>query len=504
MSLRRLIAPLFALVVCVAAGQAAAAPWLRIETDRFIVHGDVSERAIRDYTAKLVAFDAVLRANYPSAAARRPPQKLDVYLVDRRTDLRVINPSLSPNVAGFYATVAIEPFFVADISTDNSRDPGRLADVVLFHEYAHHFMRAYLPGAIPAWLNEGWAEYFGATVIDDDKVTVGGVARGGSLFSVWLPMEDVFSKTVFELPRDQVDRFYAQAWIFVHYMQATPERTRQLGQILESIGKGQSSVAAITSVTGMDIAALTRELKAYRRITAMTFPNPTKTAPALTVTRESDASDDLQLDWLRSVLGCGGDQAFIAGVRAKAARHPDDPYAQRILAHAEFRCGDPKAGEATIDRILAQRPDDVATLRVGAVDLAYSAANDRARTRDMLQKARALAAHGYALDPNNGAAIFAYVMARRVQPGFPTPNDVTSIRTALALLPSVPHVALLAGEVLMRSGQRGEGRALLLEVANNPHGGPMAAFARRLLARNDSDVSEALAKPVGETEEPAN
>ncbi|WP_091743007.1 hypothetical protein [Phenylobacterium immobile] len=443
----RLLLSLTAAIALLTVGQAAAAPWLQAETDRFILRGEVSERVIRDYATKLAVFDVVLRANYPRATAGRATQKLHVYLVKDRNALRVVNPAVPLTVAGFFTSPAIEPFAIADVSA-----PEGLGQVFLFHEYAHNFMRAYMPGATPAWLAEGLAEYYGVTKIDDDKISIGGNSRGGVLFSVWLPMADVLSKAPFEMSRDERNRFYAQSWIFVHYMQSTPERLQQLGRILDLIGQGQSSVTAVQTVTGMDMPTLTRTLQAYRRITAITFPNPLKTAPAITVTRMPEPAADFQLDWLHAVRGCADDPAFIGRLRAKATRHPDEPYVQRILAQAEFRCGDPAAGEVIIDRLLAKDANDVDALRIGALNLAYAAAAHPDGRAERFQKARNLAARGYALDKADAPLIYAYVFARRVQPGYPTANDVASVRTALALSPSVGAITMLAGEVLMRSG----------------------------------------------------
>lgn len=487
---RVFLASLIALLTI--AGGATAGTWLQAETDHFIVRGEVSERTLRKWTLKLSAFDAVMRANYPAAVAGREPQKVHVYLVNGRRPLQAVSPGVSPAVAGFYNLNTHEPFLIADVSA-SGRDverAERVAEVILFHEYAHHFMRAYLPGAVPAWLSEGWAEYFGATEIDDDKVVVGGNARGGVLFSDWLPMEQVFAGR--PTAGDQANRFYAQAWIFTHYMQATPERAAQLARILDLVGQGQPSAAAVQTVTGMDMATLARTLKGYTRLTTMTFDNPLKTAPAITVTPMPDAADDVQLDWLHAARGCRGDEGFVERLRAKAAQHADDPYAQRILAQAEFQCGDAAAGEAIVDRLLAKAPNDLDALRIGALNLAYLAARTPSRRAELFQKARTFAARGYALDKADAPLLYAYVLARRVQPGYPTANDVASIKTAMALSPSVSQIILLGGEVLLRSGRRDEGRALLMEVANNPHGGPMAAFARRLLERDAADVGEAL------------
>jgi hypothetical protein len=43
-------------------------------------------------------------------------------------------------------------------------------EVILFHEYTHHFMLKYAPFPYSAWYSEGFAEYYSSTKFLDDDV----------------------------------------------------------------------------------------------------------------------------------------------------------------------------------------------------------------------------------------------------------------------------------------------------------------------------------------------
>jgi hypothetical protein len=147
----------------------ASADWLRAETDRFIVYSRGREAPLRSYAAKLMTFDAVLRAMSPTP--KQPlDRKLEVYLVGSQSELRRVRPNLPSTTRGFYTAGVRGTFAIAASGGADGVD----TDDVLFHEYGHHFMLENFPAGYPGWFIEGWAEYFMATEIVGETVKVGG------------------------------------------------------------------------------------------------------------------------------------------------------------------------------------------------------------------------------------------------------------------------------------------------------------------------------------------
>ncbi|HZZ35548.1 MAG TPA: hypothetical protein VFE03_07455, partial [Caulobacteraceae bacterium] len=145
-----------ALVLALTPPTFAHARWLRAESPLFIVYTDGGESDLRKFTDRLERYDAFLRL---LTGTTEPPakQKMTVYLVAGSRTLSQIWPDAPPNVLGFYSAAASGIAAVAIRAEGESLMIN--AQQVLFHEYAHHFMLQYYPGAYPTWYQEGFAEF---------------------------------------------------------------------------------------------------------------------------------------------------------------------------------------------------------------------------------------------------------------------------------------------------------------------------------------------------------
>lgn len=284
---RRTTFAVAALVALLLSPAAAEAAWTKVETDRFVVYGEGREAAVRDYAIKLTTFDKVLRLLNPGTRERPPARKMEVYLVRGVSGLRRIDPNLGAGVRGFYAATP-EGVFAA---VSEASDLG--GDEVLFHEYAHHFMLENYPAAYPGWFVEGWAEYYMTTRITPKTVKVGdyNANRVYWLFNApWVPMEDVLAKSMRDIRKERRHLYYSQAWLLMHYMRASPERAAQLNAATQAIARGEEPLKAFKDATGMDTPQLTSALRKYRRLPTITFENPVKTPPPMTVTTLTPAA----------------------------------------------------------------------------------------------------------------------------------------------------------------------------------------------------------------------
>jgi len=157
-----------ALVAGVGLPASARAEWLKAESRHFVVYSDGGESGLRAYVTMLEDFDGLLRLYHGRAAgAEEADRKLDVYLVRTSDQLRRVYPDAPKTVAGFYSASMADIFAVAIRKSDG------LSEDTVLHEYVHHFMLQHYPGAYPAWLVEGYAEYFMTAEIEDRKILVG-------------------------------------------------------------------------------------------------------------------------------------------------------------------------------------------------------------------------------------------------------------------------------------------------------------------------------------------
>lgn len=487
-----------ATLTCAAPAQAA---WIKAETDRFIVYGEGREARVREYAVKLHTFDAVLRAFHRSVADQPPGHRMEVYLVEGAANLRRVAPQIASTTRGFYATSP--DGITAVVDTSPVLDP----DDILFHEYAHHFMYENFPAAYPAWFVEGWAEYFMTTKITPSRIVVGGYNENRVywLFNTgWLPMEDLLTKTVGEVPKDRRAIYYPQAWILMHYMRSDPERAAQMDKATAAIAKGENPVRALETATGMKLDQLVHKLKRYTKLPIYNLTNPVQ-APQVTTTVLPASAEHFLLARARlqtSEVGAR-DDPFVAELRRRAALYPGDRLAEMTLAHAEFLMGDVSAGEAIVQRRMAADPKDVEALRLAGRGQVLAGERFAKEREARFAAARALFGKAYQLDQRDYRILYQYAYARTAAANFPTENDIEALTQAYLLAPSVQEVAFIRGVALLQSGQKAAAMQALSRIANNPHGGPMTARAKALIEGKSLTEANAAAETPDETALPS-
>lgn len=485
-----------ALTLCGAGS--AHAEWLKAESEHFIVYGDTSEAAIRNYTRKVERFDGLLRIWFPTKSEIQAP-KLAIYLADGREDMRKIWPTISPNVGGFYTPGEERIFAVTGGS-------GAENDHTLFHEYGHHFMYQYMPGAYPGWFVEGFAEFFATADLTPSRMRVGlhSPGRMNSLTigqNSWLPMETVLRSRSSEI-RGRGHFFYAQSWALTHYFLSTDDRRAAMGRYLTAVMNGGDPVASLQPATGFTPAQLQHEVQIYlQRINFR--PEQRESPPAeVAVTRLPPSAADLI--WLDLRLARFVPEPLRAGNLAEAqrvaARYPDDPWAARVLAQAHLDMKQAADAVRVLNASLAQSPDDPLTLRMRAVSLMDQGDaledTDPDQRRALFGQARASLARAYQLDALDYRLYLALDRSRRDAANYPTDNDIDTLLMGRALAPQVSTLGIRSAQVLASQGDYANAVAILSPIANNPHGGSGLGAIRRQLA----EARQKAGLPVTETD----
>ena len=476
---------LLAAALVVAAGSSARAEWLRAESDHFVVYGR-SEKSVREYATMLEDFDGLLRRLHGRPKDEVTPRKLPVYLVSNFGQLKRVLPNAKEGMAGVYLASVSEVFVVAIRDGAGELDQNKGDDTVL-HEYVHHFMLQYYPSAYPAWLVEGYAEYYMTADLARTRMVVGGVNRGRAYSLTqpggWIPMEDVLGKRPGALKERDIYAYYAQAWLLTHYILSDPARHKLLGSYLNAVRDGDDPVKAWKRVYGDDPDGLRRKLQTYmnRPIPAGALPRTGPVDPAMTVTHLPPSADDLILEGQRLKLGVPKDDqaGTLAEIRAAAARRPKDRFSKLVLAKAETGFGDRKAGEAILDELLAADPkDEDALVALGESRLA-SAPEDPALRAAAFAQAGKLFARAFKVDPDNPETLHGYAEARSLESMTEAMADIR-VR-AVVLAPQVGHLRLDAARALIQVKDLDTARAILTPLASNPHGGGEVEAAQAML-----------------------
>ena len=374
---------LLALAVLALTPASALAEWRRAESQHFVVYSDGSERSLREYTAKLERFDALLTSRMGGAQAEA--RRLPVYLVADARALRVAVPGLPTGIAGYYSASDMDVFAVLVRGE---------SDDILLHEYSHHVMARAGDVPYPGWFREGFAEFFATATVTEGGEASFGLPDRGRLFALqqnrWLPM-DVVLRADGSLGIDNEagrGMYYAQSWALTHWLLADTGRVRNLSTYVTAVNSGRDPVEAWQAIFAMTPDQLTAQLRTHvRGRLSYAKLDMQPISPVITVTSLSPAADAVLLPAInaRSWNPAAIDgPALLATLRAAAARFPDDPLALVALGRAEKRWGDPAAAEAALTRALEREGDNVEGLLLLA-DLAtergVDAADEAEQTR---------------------------------------------------------------------------------------------------------------------------
>lgn len=406
---------LLALSLSALAPTTALAEWRRAQSEHFVVYSDGSERSLRDYTARLERFDALLTARFGAGGATEA-RRLPVYLVGDGRALRVAIPGLPPGIAGYYSSGDIDVFAVLVRGE---------SDDILLHEYSHHVMARAGDARYPGWFREGFAEFFATATVTEGGEASFGLPDRGRLYALqqnrWLPMDAVLRA---DSPlaidgRTGMNMYYAQSWALTHWLLSDTGRIRNLSAYVAAVNGGRDPVEAWQAIYSMTPVQLTAQLRAHVRgrlaYTRLVIP---PISPVITVTTLSPAADAVILPAINA-RSWNPEQidgpALLGTLRAAAARFPDDPLALVALGRAEKRWGDEAAAETALTRALERQADNVEGLLLMA-DLATergAAATDEAERTRQRDLARDFLRRALESDPTDHRVYTAQARFRR-------------------------------------------------------------------------------------------
>jgi tetratricopeptide (TPR) repeat protein len=450
-----LVVAVFASLVLAAPACAANGKWLRAESKHFIAYGEVSERELREAVRELETLDSVLRWYLVVDANAEDGAKLEYYLVKNMNGIRLAQPSLDRQVAGFYMA---RPDVIAAVGM--ARDGGGYEGAgrqILFHEYAHHFMFQHFPGSYPTWYVEGFAEYISSINFDRRQINIGALTqstRDQLVNETWLDFDKVFTAKMSDLATQDRLRFYALAWATMHYMLSDAARGKQLTEYISLMRGGVASKEAFEKAFSATYAQIGQQVKAYlykglayRQIDSARVS--LASASEVAVTPMPASADTLLLPLLRirlkGVMPAGASSsdraALYAEMKAKATPLAGDPFADRVLAYTEIYFGDPARAKPWLDAALARDPNDVDALYLMGVMYLAQAEGQGEREIKNLTEGRAYLGRLFKITDSNVPMLYYYAMSY-MKRGRPTENQVNVLLRAQSLAPQVVEIGI--------------------------------------------------------------
>jgi tetratricopeptide (TPR) repeat protein len=493
--------------LALAPAAARAAEWHAYDTTHFIIYTKSGEQEAERIATGLETIDGLMRMA-SAISDKMEPIKVRIYEVDNDGDVEAALGLSDSGVAGFYDSNILGPFLVTPHTTTfHSGD--FTPELVLHHEYAHHFMLQYFPAIYPQWYVEGYAELIGSSKIQaDGQVAYGMPAkhRGDEINVNWLPLQELFLK-----PPEKIVYFdtYAQGWAMTHFFTFSNERAAQLRAYFNALNAGKSPADAARALG--DLGQLNREARAY--VTAGSFVHklvrvpiskpvikavhPVSDAEAALIP-ETIAFRDTELSLYRKA----GDREHerhlretnLEHIRDKARLYSNDPYALYLLAEAEYTFGNYPQSEAAADRLLGLNPNHVRGLVVKSLNVARAATGLSGAARAAKAKeARDLALRANKGDPNDPLPFVAFYQSYHLAGLTPPPAAVEGLASASATMPDNSEFRQLLVDELEAEKKWALAIATLQPIANDPHESPRRAAGREQMAR----LQAALAKEQG-------
>ncbi len=271
----------FSALAC-GAGLQAAKPdtWVEVKSPHFVAYSDAGEAEARRALKGFEGIRSVFSQVFPGIRVD-PPKPMIVLVVEDEASMKRFLPEEfegkdPKRPAGVFVSGPDRNYAILRLDVDHQMDQPYF---VLFHEYTHSIVHQNFP-SLPTWLDEGIADFYGATEIKSGHVLVGRVPVGRLILlqgPFCLPLETLLTVThdsPYYHEGAKTGIFYAQSWAFVHYlfMDAKAQKAGLLRAYLKAFFQGGDPLAAAREGLG-DLARLQGTLNLYNRQSGFRYWN---------------------------------------------------------------------------------------------------------------------------------------------------------------------------------------------------------------------------------------
>lgn len=242
---------------------------ISVQSKNFFLVGNASEKDIRQVAVRLEQFREVFGRLF-NRARLNAPSPIHVIVFKSRADYRPFMPVYRGGVSevGGYYQPGADVSYITLTSEFSAASPYS----IIFHEYVHAITRDNL-GPLPAWFNEGLAEYYSTFEMSggDQQVRLGKpIAPHVYLLrdKKFMPLAQLFAVDHASAEYNENDRkglFYAESWALVHYLMLGNKGARypQLLQFLQLLDTGAAVGECFQKAFQTDYATLEKELRDY-------------------------------------------------------------------------------------------------------------------------------------------------------------------------------------------------------------------------------------------------
>lgn len=256
----------------------AADNWVEVRSLHFTVSSNAGEKEARRIANQFEEIRSVFHTAFTSMRVDFG-KPLIIIAMKNEDSMKILLPDYyvtkdRTRLAGMYVARLDRNF--ALLRTDISGS-GENPYHSLYHEYTHGIMALNFP-AMPVWLNEGLAEFYGNTTVDSGEIGIGRISKmqlNVLQKSPFIPIQtlmNVDSRSPLYNERDRVSMFYAESWALVHYLMTDPDaRENQIMvHFLKVLSETNDSEEAARQAFG-DLKKFGDRLETYTRQVAFYY-----------------------------------------------------------------------------------------------------------------------------------------------------------------------------------------------------------------------------------------
>lgn len=244
--------------------------WVEVRSPHFAVSSNAGEKQARHVAQQFEEIRGVFHAAFPKLRLD-PGKPILILAAKNENSMKALLPGYweqkgHVHPAGIYIP-GEEKHYVALRLDSESENPFH----ALYHEYTHALIHLNFSG-LPAWLDEGLAEFYGNTVINGKDIQTGKADRSHLYLlqqSKLIPIDvllQVDHTSPYYNEQNRASVFYAESWALVHFLLLDPEARKQqlLAHFLQAWEKSGNQVEAAKQSFG-DLTKFGKQMEAYAR-----------------------------------------------------------------------------------------------------------------------------------------------------------------------------------------------------------------------------------------------
>jgi len=427
---------------------------LRVQSDNFTFIGDVGEKDAKELVLELEQYRSAI-LQLLGIAPDLEPIRVRIYATKNSKELQLLTGM--QGIGGVYKTTMDGPIFILNAKRGFSR--GNRARHIALHEYTHHLLAAYTTEVYPRWYNEGFANYLATFEVNKDGELVIGRPHNPYAYALsqpnWMPTE-VLVNSIRDYPfragtrprkglNDQ-QRFYAQAWLAVHYLQSEEAERKKTSKYIDFLNSENRPADIFEKAYGVTPSEFHETLKRYykkNRFSVFTI-KPTfdlNTSPFETTALAKNEMEFHRAEAMRFFSGPGVSADDILKQYSKAEDKLGSN-AQMLAGKAELfaRKEDWAQAISYIDQALALDAENGKINKLAGFIYVHKNRLADVPRKEEIEKARKYLKKALIADGDDLHAHFTYALSFQVLRDVPNGQAVASAKTTLTYYRSLEFV----------------------------------------------------------------